>query len=690
MFAMRHRTKLRSTVVSALTVLLAVVVTPQTAHAADVCTPNAVTCPSTIYFGVSLPGLPRDLAGLRAFGTTVGKQPTVANYFAAFGDQLDAYGLTMLAADKRLPMVTWSPDIAGNTGANPYPLSAIAAGTFDKYLTAQGRALATVPGKVVVRFAHEMNGNWFPWGRGVNGNTDAQYVAAYRHVHSVVAAAGATNVVWAWSPAVTATPTELATLYPGSDYVDWVAPDLYFDHASDRIAPLWPAAVSDINTFAPDKPIFIAETGVLPGPDRPAQITNLISGLLHTPRLVGVTWFEEPGRFDWRISSDPAAVSALSAQLATPWFGTPGSTGMVLLPPLSQTLPAITGDASVGATLTASPGLFRSSAATGGVATLTGHWYRCADATATEGCVALAGATASTYTVTSADWNSYLRYRTRAANPVGTADAWSAAAGLVTVVPATPSAPAVTASSTALRVTLPTAPFGATHWRLTVDGKAIVPIPVGTATYWLLGLTNGQQYTITLAAADTTPTTTVYSPPVTLVAVPMTGPSTPYLSVTGAVATFQLPSVVPAGAQAWLLTLDGQTTTIATGTASWTSPPLSTGVQHSWSLSPAAGSGGPGGWGSVGAPSAASFTPVDTPAAPMITPISTGAVFTYPALPIGATGWQLTVGPTTYPTTAAASSTVTGLASGYAASWSLRAVNATARSAAVTGRFTPG
>ncbi|WP_375482474.1 glycoside hydrolase family 26 protein [uncultured Jatrophihabitans sp.] len=672
----------------ALSVLL---VPASPAGAAPSCS-DPVICPSSVYFGASLPGLPRDLAGLQAFGTDVARQPTIANYFAAFGDQLDRTGLTALADAHRLPMLTWSPDVRGNTGANPYPLTAIASGAFDTYLIAQAKALAAVPGHVAVRFAHEMNAGWFPWGRGVNGNTDAQYVAAYRHVHDVVTAAGATNVIWMWSPAVVAgaaspgSSGSLGSLYPGSAYVDWVAPDLYLPNATDTFAALWNPVQADLNTFAADKPLVFAETGVAPGPTRPAQIADLVGGLLHTPRLAGIVWFEESGTKDWRVDADPAGRSALAAQLATPWVSVPGASGTTALPPLYQSVPVTTGTPRVGAAVSATPGTWRAGLAA--APTVTGHWYRCTTPTDTTSCTAVTGAGAG-YTVQRADWHDYLRYREHATNAAGSADAWSNATAAVQMTPDAPAAPTVTAVGGALQVSFPPAPFGATHWLLSLDGKQMVPIPVATSTYWLLNLINGGSYQVQLSAADVAGTSTVVSQPVSLTAVPMAGPSTPYLVVTGGTAVFQLPRV-PTGAQAWLLTLDGTTTTLPVTGTTWTSSTvLRPGTTHTWSLAPAAGSGGVAGWGSAGSASSGSFVALDAPVVPTVVPVRGGATFTFPALPAGATGWQLTVGPTTYPVTGASTMTVTGLASGYSASWSLRAVNAAARSLSVTGRFLP-
>jgi beta-mannanase len=58
----------------------------------------------------------------------------------------------------------------------------------------------------MLRFAHEMNGNWYPWSEGVNGNAAGQYVPAYRRVVTLFRSVGVTNVTWVWSPKVASPP----------------------------------------------------------------------------------------------------------------------------------------------------------------------------------------------------------------------------------------------------------------------------------------------------------------------------------------------------------------------------------------------------------------------------------------------------------------------------------------------------
>ncbi|MBA3865307.1 MAG: hypothetical protein H0X42_02995 [Solirubrobacterales bacterium] len=50
-----------------------------------------------------------------------------------------------------------------------------------------------------------MNGDWFPWSESANGNQPGEYVAAWRHVHEIFSAAGATDATWPGVPRSTPT-----------------------------------------------------------------------------------------------------------------------------------------------------------------------------------------------------------------------------------------------------------------------------------------------------------------------------------------------------------------------------------------------------------------------------------------------------------------------------------------------------
>lgn len=72
-----------------------------------------------------------------------------------------------------------------------------------------------------------MNGNWYPWSDGVNGNASGSYVQAWKHVHDLVVAQSHEREVGVEPERAVPGSTDLASLYPGADQVDVVALDGY-------------------------------------------------------------------------------------------------------------------------------------------------------------------------------------------------------------------------------------------------------------------------------------------------------------------------------------------------------------------------------------------------------------------------------------------------------------------------------
>jgi hypothetical protein len=588
----RIRTGVLALAVAAMSAIFAL--QPPAAEATAACAPDPVLCPERMYVGASVDGLPSNPGSLDPFIQATGVSPSVAMFFAGFSGRVDTTALRRLSDTGRLPMMTWEPWDHTTPSANPYSLQAIASGQFDAYLSAQGRALASVGAPVAVRFAHEMNGGWYPWGQGANGNTPSDYVAAYRRVHDVVTAAGATNVIWVWSPitVVSRPSVPLAPLYPGDGYVDWVGLSVYFSSPTATYVKTVPSTLSQLDQVAPAKPIYVAETAVLPGANRPAMIHDLITGLLSMPRLVGLTWFNYVSQYDYRVDNDPPAAAQLGADLASSYFGGAGHVNdPVLAPPVALTFPTIPGDAQVGGTLTGGVGTWRSGSGSGNLTT-TDRWYRCTDATTTSSCTAT-GATGATYPPSTADLGQFLRLAETATNEAGSTLAWSAPTDTVLMTPATPAPPAVEDRDGALHLAFPAAPAGTTHWQVSLNGTTRPLVPVGTADYWLTGLTNGTSYTLSLAAAKVTATTTAtvaaVGPATAGTAVPMTTPWNPYLKVSGTTVTVKLPTQAPTGATGWQLTIGTVTRNLPLTTTSIDVTGLTPGQDTPWALRATAG-----------------------------------------------------------------------------------------------------
>ncbi|WP_255769250.1 glycoside hydrolase family 26 protein [Pseudarthrobacter sulfonivorans] len=286
--------------------------------------------PARLHFGAATPGGPLAGAELDEVAVLAGESPSSVLFYKDFLQPAPIAEMNAARARGAVPLVTWEPWAWGGGAVQPaYALARIAAGDFDAHIAQWGQALASWGYPVQLRFAHEMNGDWYPWSESVNGNRPGDYVQAWRHVHDVVAAQGATNVSWVWSPNVPYYgSTDLAGLYPGAGYVDVVALDGYNWGTSASwsawISPqdLFAPGIAQLRALAPGTPILIAETASSEaGGDKAAWNTQLVSYLAAQPDVAGFVWFNMQKETDWRINSSSTSAAAfknaLRARLAS-------------------------------------------------------------------------------------------------------------------------------------------------------------------------------------------------------------------------------------------------------------------------------------------------------------------------------------------------------------------------------------
>jgi hypothetical protein len=290
----------------------------------DGAVPAAAPSTAPLRFGVTTPGGFTATSELDGVAALVGEAPSIVMAYADFTVPAPLDGLNAVVARGATPMITWEPWRAGAPDQSPYALSRIIAGDFDGHISSWARELASWGRPVDLRFAHEMNGDWYPWAEGVNGNRSGQYVAAWRHVHDIFSAAGATNVSWVWGPNVPYPgSTPLRGLYPGHDYVDKVALDGYNWSTVlpwtmwTRPASLFGPGLGQLRKLAPRKPIIIAETASTEiGGSKARWIRSLVRYLAAQPDVTGFIWFDHDKETDWRIHSSPASAYAFTRALA--------------------------------------------------------------------------------------------------------------------------------------------------------------------------------------------------------------------------------------------------------------------------------------------------------------------------------------------------------------------------------------
>ncbi len=314
--------------------LLCLAATPATAGAGGGSRP--------IYWGAQIgPQLtgtqaPWDMRAVYKFQHIAHKPPSLISFYVPFADCSTSpcgfYGFPTEPMERvrqygAVPFLSWSS--ASTSSRDPvhqpaFRLSRIIGGTYDTYIREFAEAAADWGRPFFLRFDWEMNGFWFPWNEGVNGNQSGEFVAAWRHVHEIFVQAGATNATWVWCPNI-ALAKRLKTfrqLYPGNAYVNWTCLD-GFNWGDTRNSAGWMSfnkvfhsSYRTLVRLAPHKPMLIGETASEErGGSKASWIRNTLNVVPSRYRKVrGLIWFDEKWEgMDWPIESSRSSRHAFAA-----------------------------------------------------------------------------------------------------------------------------------------------------------------------------------------------------------------------------------------------------------------------------------------------------------------------------------------------------------------------------------------
>jgi beta-mannanase len=183
-----------------------------------------------------------------------------------------------------------------------------------------------------------MHNSSYPWAIGVNGNTAADYLAAWKHVHDIFARANATNVKWVWNPNTIGDSDRSAytpvyqSLYPGDAYVDFLGLDIYNTGPNlNWGAPYWRSFAQALEspyqaiTALSPKPLLLPEVGCTEsGGSKSAWIADAMQNQLPLvfPRVRAFVWFDVQKEEDWQLDSSSSALSAWEASSRLPAYFT--------------------------------------------------------------------------------------------------------------------------------------------------------------------------------------------------------------------------------------------------------------------------------------------------------------------------------------------------------------------------------
>jgi hypothetical protein len=303
------------------------------------------------------PRIPRAADPAGQFEARAGKGVSILQRWEHWGlgpgGRIDIKWLRRVAEAGAYPMITWvpwDPTVPSPGDQGGFLMRDVANGAHDGYIADIASEVAEWDGPIFIRFAQEMNGTWYPWGK--HQNSPEEYVAAWRHVHKIFEERGAGHVTWVWNPSEKNHPESLNLWYPGDDVVDWAAVDgynwdapQYWREGDDTwrlLDRVFKPSFDDINIFVPpDKPRMIAETASNERAGDPAKKAAWICDAFGRalpevlPDVKAVIWFDQPTNegsvVPWPIDSSPESLAAFRAAVSPPYYlGSLGETPMKL------------------------------------------------------------------------------------------------------------------------------------------------------------------------------------------------------------------------------------------------------------------------------------------------------------------------------------------------------------------------
>lgn len=191
-----------------------------------------------------------------------------------------------------------------------FTLDAINAGKFDEDLKRWAAGAKEFGAPMLVEWGTECNGDWFAWNGKWNGGEKgpAKFVAAWRHIVTLMREEGATNITWVWHVNPDDVPdvkwNRFENYYPGDDFVDWLAVSAYGPQTPmDKDGPVRMREALDdaykrLAAVSARKPIIVAEFGCTTGNPRVKAADwakDALGDLLahRWARICGFCWWNE-------------------------------------------------------------------------------------------------------------------------------------------------------------------------------------------------------------------------------------------------------------------------------------------------------------------------------------------------------------------------------------------------------------
>jgi Glycosyl hydrolase family 26 len=279
---------------------------------------------------------PWDMRPVQRLESMLGKRFSLIGFSQPFADCTGprcvfiGFPLTPLENVRRhgsIPFFSWGSQRTPSSLEQPgFQLRDVIDGKFDGLIREFAVKTRDWGHPMFLRFNWEMNGDWFPWSEGVNGNKPGEYVLAWRHVHDLFRSVGADNVTWVWCP--NSTHREgIRGQYPGDAYVDWTCLDGFNWGESNSqgwlsFGGIFRRGYQILREISPDKPTILGEVASTNlGGNKAAWISNMLDRI--PPGIRGFLWFNVHDRgTNWPLEVGPNPARAFREGIRDPRFVT--------------------------------------------------------------------------------------------------------------------------------------------------------------------------------------------------------------------------------------------------------------------------------------------------------------------------------------------------------------------------------
>ncbi len=259
------------------------------------------------------------------FKNKYGKKPFLVMVFVDWDNFISEEVIEDVYLQDCVLFITWEPWYALNKEGVDY--DELLSGREDAYIIDFANKLKDINKTVFLRFAHEMNGNWYSWS-GVKIGSE-KFVKIYRYVKDIFDKVGASNVKWVFSVNWEDMPKEnnhFMLYYPGDEYADFIGIDGY----NWGITQTWSKWTSFKDIFENryqeimsnlKKPVIISEfSSTSSGGDKRVWIKEAMNDIKKMKNIKAFVLFNVDKETDWSFAIEGDSGRELNKQLERDYF----------------------------------------------------------------------------------------------------------------------------------------------------------------------------------------------------------------------------------------------------------------------------------------------------------------------------------------------------------------------------------